>query len=100
MPILAGVAAPGCPLLLIGRPLVALLLGRLLRTRLLGSRLLLLAGWGLLKYQRWARIVTIVLSCFDLLNFPFGTAIGVYGIWVLFSPQATALFERRDVRYS
>ena len=60
----------------------------------------IIAGYGLLKYRPWARILTIVLSCLDLFNFPFGTALAVYGLWVLFSPKVTAMFERGRVTYS
>jgi hypothetical protein len=59
-----------------------------------------LAGYGLLKYRPWARILTIILSCLDLFNFPIGTALGVYGLWVLFSPRVSAMFERGRVTYS
>src|SRR5262245_7959559 len=37
----------------------------------------LIGGIGLLKFRPWARILTIVLSCINLLNIPFGTAVGV-----------------------
>lgn len=52
-------------------------------------------GWGLLKEASWARIGGIIISILQLLNFPFGTAIGIYGLWVLFSPEAVAIFESR-----
>lgn len=55
----------------------------------------IIAGIGLLSYKQWARILTIVLSFFHILNIPIGTAIGVYGMWVLFSPEVTAMFEGR-----
>ena len=58
----------------------------------------IVAGWGLMKYQPWARVLTIVLSCLDLFNFPLGTALGVYGLWVLFSPQGSAMFQRQPLR--
>jgi len=54
----------------------------------------LLAGWGLLQYQEWARILTIVLSVLNLLAFPFGTALGVYGLWTLLNQQTLPLFRR------
>jgi hypothetical protein len=41
------------------------------------------AGWGLLERQPWARMLAIVLGCFSLLDLPFGTAIGIYTLWVL-----------------
>jgi hypothetical protein len=53
----------------------------------------LIAGIGLLKYRPWARILTIVLSAIDLLHIPLGTLLGIYGLWVLLSPQTEALFR-------
>lgn len=57
----------------------------------------IIAGWGLLSFQPWARILTIVLSCIELLHIPFGTALGVYGLWVLLSNDGQALFARPPV---
>jgi hypothetical protein len=51
-----------------------------------------IAGIGLLKFRPWSRILTIVLSAFHLLNVPFGTAIGIYGLWVLLSDEGQRLF--------
>jgi len=52
----------------------------------------LLAGWGLLKFRPWARILALVLSVLNLLNIPFGTVLGVYGLWVLLSKDTERLF--------
>jgi hypothetical protein len=42
------------------------------------------AGWGLLQREKWARIVVLVLAFVSLFtNIPFGTALGVYTMWVL-----------------
>jgi hypothetical protein len=49
----------------------------------LGSILGILGGFGLLRYQQWARILIIVLSALDCLKVPIGTAKGVYSIWTL-----------------
>ncbi len=46
------------------------------------------AGCGLLQREPWARTVTLVLGFLELLHVPFGTALGIYTIWVLLSPQA------------
>ena len=54
----------------------------------------LIAGIGLLQFRPWARILTIVLSVLHLINIPFGTALGVYGLWALLAPQTEALFRR------
>jgi hypothetical protein len=53
----------------------------------------LITGWGLLSYQPWARILNIVLSALDLFNFPLGTALGVYSLWVMLNPETVELFE-------
>jgi hypothetical protein len=54
----------------------------------------ILVGIGLLDRRSWARILGIVLCLIGLLNFPFGTAVGVYGLWVLLSPETEALFRQ------
>ncbi len=48
----------------------------------------IIAGWGLLQREPWARLLTLVLGFISLLSIPFGTALGIYTIWVLLSPQA------------
>lgn len=53
----------------------------------------IIAGIGLLKFQPWARILTIILSALHLLNIPFGTALGIYGLWVLLNAQTEPLFR-------
>jgi hypothetical protein len=52
----------------------------------------IIAGIGLLKYQPWARILTIVLSALNLINIPFGTILGAYGLWVMLSNDGSRLF--------
>jgi hypothetical protein len=41
------------------------------------------AGWGLLQRDPWARVLLLVLAFISLINIPFGTAVGVYTLWVL-----------------
>ncbi len=43
----------------------------------------LMAGWGLLERQPWARMLAIILGVLNLINVPFGTALGIYTLWVL-----------------
>lgn len=52
------------------------------------------AGWGLLTLRPWARILMIVLAILNLFAFPFGTALSVYTLWVLFSSDGAALFQQ------
>ena len=54
----------------------------------------IIAGIGLKNRKEWARILTIILSIFNLLNFPIGTAIGAYALWALLNDQSRALFVR------
>jgi hypothetical protein len=58
----------------------------------------LIAGIGLLSYQPWARILTIVLSALELPAVPLHTALGIYGLWVLLSNDGAALFKPPAVR--
>lgn len=57
----------------------------------------IIVGVGLIRFRPWARIAGIVLSALDLLHIPFGTIIGVYGLWALMQPQTEALFMGRPV---
>ena len=54
----------------------------------------LVVGIGLTKFRRWSRIGGLVLSGINLLNFPIGTALGVYGFWVLLSKETEVVFSR------
>ncbi len=51
-----------------------------------------LAGWGLLNNKSWARILTIVLSALNLPGIPIGTALGIYGLWVMTHREVEAQF--------
>lgn len=57
----------------------------------------LIVGVGLLKFRSWARIVGIILSVLSLINFPLGTVIGIYGLWVLLNNETQRLFEKQPV---
>ncbi|HTW59490.1 MAG TPA: zinc ribbon domain-containing protein [Terriglobales bacterium] len=60
---------------------------------LIGSTLLILAaggicvGLGLIQRRPWARIWAIVLGVLALFHPPFGTALGVYTLWVLLADE-------------
>lgn len=49
-------------------------------------------GVGLIKRQAWARVAGIVLCVLDLMVVPFGTLVGAYGLWVLFSSETERIF--------
>ena len=50
-----------------------------------------------MQFTPWARILTIVLSALNLINIPFGTALGVYGLWVLLNKDTERLFDGTPV---
>jgi hypothetical protein len=52
-----------------------------------------LGGWGLLQHESWARIVILVLAFLALFNVPFGTALGVYSLWVLLPAESEEQYE-------
>ena len=51
-----------------------------------------IAGVGLLQFRPWGRIMGIVISALDLVHMPFGTALGIYGLWALLSREGEQLF--------
>jgi hypothetical protein len=57
----------------------------------------LLAGWGLLEGQPWARMLVIVLAFLNLLHVPFGTALGIYTLWVLLPAQSEAEYRQLSI---
>jgi hypothetical protein len=59
----------------------------------------LIIGIGLMQFRPWARIAGIILSAFDLLSVPpFGTALGIYGLWVLLNNETERMFAPRPMR--
>jgi hypothetical protein len=46
------------------------------------------SGWGLLTHQPWARMLTIVFGALSLVDIPFGTALGIYTLWVLLPAES------------
>jgi hypothetical protein len=66
----------------------------------LGGSLLLvgaggiLVGWGLTRRQPWARITAIVIGAVALFHPPFGTALGIYTLWVLLADEGGLEYRR------
>jgi len=57
----------------------------------------IIIGIGMLNLSPWARVAGIVVSILWLMLIPFGTVLGVYGIWVLFSKETERLFRVTSV---
>ncbi len=53
----------------------------------------IVAGYGLLKYKSWARILAIILAILNLILFPIGTALGIYTLVIMFNDETKALFS-------
>jgi hypothetical protein len=52
-----------------------------------------IVGVPLRRHKPWARLGALMLGSVDLLLLPYGTALGVYAIWVLLSESGKSLFE-------
>jgi zinc-ribbon domain len=58
-----------------------------------GGMLLILAvggisvGVGLMQHRPWARVAAIILGVLALFHPPFGTALGIYTLWVLLADE-------------
>ena len=50
-----------------------------------------ISGIGLLLRKKWSRVYGIIMAILSLLSIPFGTMLGVYGLWVLFKPESEQL---------
>ena len=53
-----------------------------------------LTAWGLLEKQTWARLLALILGFLALLDIPFGTALGIYTLWVLLPMQSDEEYRR------
>ena len=60
---------------------------------LLWAILHLVVGRQLKKYRPSARLMTLGLAVGNLILLPFGTALGVYALWVLLKDEGRRLFE-------
>ena len=61
---------------------------------IIGAAAGLIAGWGLLERQPWGRTLAIVLGAFSLIDLPFGTALGIYTLWVLLPAESAVEYQR------
>lgn len=50
-------------------------------------------GFGLRRLERWSRVAAGVFSGLALLNFPIGTLLGVYILYLLFSTKGAMVFS-------
>lgn len=50
-------------------------------------------GVPLRRHRPWARLTALMLGSVDLVLLPYGTALGVYALYVLLNEKGKALFE-------
>ena len=55
-----------------------------------------IAGYGLLKGKKWAKVWAIISAVLAGGQFPMGTAVTVYTFWFLFSEPGKQYFERNN----
>jgi hypothetical protein len=53
----------------------------------------IVAAAAVLKRKEWGRVLLLVVSFFNLLRIPLGTALGIYSIWVLLNNETVRLFN-------
>jgi len=54
----------------------------------------IIVGYGLLHFRPWSRLLALIMSALELFSIPFGTALGIYGFWVLLKPETEQLFNQ------
>jgi hypothetical protein len=54
----------------------------------------ILVGWGLMNHEPWARMTAIVLGILAIFHPPFGTALGIYTLWVLLPADSAAEYDQ------
>ena len=89
---MTAVAADGDPDAAFAIPILGITGGAMVAFLVLASIPGMAAGWGLMKFRPWARILALVLSILALILFPFGTLVGIYGLWVLLNKETERLF--------
>src|SRR3989454_8050868 len=76
------------------QPLLTLVAIFVLSKALLGFA----AGWGLLRREGWARIVALIGGFLALFHPPFGTALGIYTLWVLLPSESEREYAEQASR--
>jgi hypothetical protein len=74
-------------------PWMAGLAGFVAIISLVFAALSFLVGFSLMNRKPWGRTLAIVISIFELIKIPFGTALGIYTLWVLAPAASRAEYE-------
>lgn len=52
-----------------------------------------IAGFVLLQGKSWGRIFATIVCALNLFSLPFGTALAIYGFWVLTRPEVVRMYD-------
>ena len=82
-----------------GQVMIAHVLGPLVLYMIGGIFMIVAAGgiavgWGLMQHRPWARVTALILGVLVLFHPPFGTALGIYTLWVLLAGEAGPEYDR------
>jgi hypothetical protein len=66
-----------------GTPWMAALLPLIAVVSIAAALMAFLVAFGLMTRQPWGRVLGIIVAILSLWKFPFGTALGIYTLWVL-----------------
>ncbi|UCE40066.1 MAG: hypothetical protein JSV17_11390 [Candidatus Aminicenantes bacterium] len=53
-----------------------------------------IAGFALLKFKEWGRILALIVAVLNVIWFPFGTALSIYTFVILLNTETIALFQK------
>ena len=70
----------------------AFTLGALAVLALIWGVLHLWLGLALRRYRPWARLLALGFAVINLVLFPFGTALGIYALWVLLTDEGRRIY--------
>lgn len=76
-----------------GAPWMGALLPVIAFVTVVAAALALLTGYSLLTRRTWGRTLAIIVAILSLLKFPFGTALGIYTLWVLAPAMSGAEYD-------
>lgn len=76
-----------------GHPWMGAMLPVIAFVTVVAAALALLVGYSLLTRRPWGRTLAIIGAVLSLLKFPFGTALGIYTLWVLAPAISGAEYE-------
>lgn len=57
----------------------------------------IIVGIGLSRHREWARIAGIIIAALLIFHFPIGTAVGIYGLWVLLNNETARLMGEENL---